>query len=94
MTLNKNDLAAISGIVNESSKSLETRLETRLVAQVDELIDQLAMQTEYGLQEVRDQIQAVKEVVDRIDRVQQSEIERNDRQDTAIHHIRKSLHAA
>lgn len=98
MTLTKDDLAAIrtmiGDMINHSSNSLETRLEAKLVARIDELDDRLSMQTEHGLQEVRDQIQSVKEVVDRIDRVQQAELERNDRQDATIHQMRKSLHAA
>lgn len=90
MTLSKDDLAAISAMISDSSNGLEAKL----VARIDELDDRLSMQTEHRLQEVRDQIQAVKEVVDRIDRVQQAELERNDRQDAAIRRIRKNLHAA
>lgn len=86
MTLTKADLTAITGLIEAS--------ETRMIARIDDLDDTLSMQTERGLQEVRDQVVAVKVVVDRIDGVQQAELERNDRQDAAIHQIRDSLHAA
>lgn len=79
-------------------------MEDRLVARIDNLDDTLSMQMEHGLQEVRDQvtdvdkrlsgeISEIKRTVQRIDRVQQAELERNDRQDAAIYQIRKNLHA-
>jgi hypothetical protein len=89
MSLTKQDLAAIEKLI----KTFSNTLEDRLTARVDDLDDTLSMQTENGLQEVRDQVSAVKEVVDRIDRVQHTELERSDRQETAISQIRKSLRA-
>jgi hypothetical protein len=64
------------------------------MARIDDLDDALSMQMEHGLQEVRDDISSLREVVDRIDHVQQAEVARNDRQDADIKHIRKNLHAA
>ena len=86
MGLTKQDLAAIERLIEAS--------ESRLIARIDDLDDVLSLQTEHGLQEIRDQLSDVKEVVDRIESVQQAELERNDRQDFAIKQIRKSLHAA
>lgn len=77
------------------------------MTRIDDLDDVLSMQMEHGLQEVRDQLTAtngqlshvsrevssIKETVSRIERVQQAELERNDRQDEAIKQLRKNLHA-
>lgn len=86
MHLTKQDLAAIGKLIETS--------EGRLIARIDDLDDVLSLQTEYGLQEVRDQISDVKAVVDRIEHTQKAELERNDSQDTAIKQIRQKLHAA
>jgi hypothetical protein len=90
MSLTKQDLNAIGKLIEAS----EHRLENRLIARIDELDDVLSLQMERGLQEIRDDIHAVKSVVDRIDRVQQAEIIRNDRQDSDIKKMRKALHSA
>lgn len=61
MSLTKQDLAAIEKLIKASNDSLEERL----MARIDDLDDMLSMQTEHGLQEVRDQVSVVKEIVDR-----------------------------
>jgi hypothetical protein len=85
MSLTKQDLTAIEKLIEAS--------ESRMITRIDDLDDVLSLQTEHGLQEVRDQIADVKEVVDRIARVQQAELERDDQQDAAINQIRQKLHA-
>ncbi len=67
MSLTKQDLASIEKLFKTSNDGLEERL----IARIDDLDDVLSMQVEHGLQEVRDHVGAVKEVVDRIDHVQQ-----------------------
>lgn len=105
MTLTEDDLAAIKKMVGTMINDSNDSLEARLIARIDDLDDALSVQTERGLQEIRDQlaavdgrlsggIAAIKETVLRIDHVQQAELERDDRQDAAIHQIRESLHAA
>ncbi|HVX56265.1 MAG TPA: hypothetical protein VHA37_00910 [Candidatus Saccharimonadales bacterium] len=86
MSLTRQDLSAIQKLIETS----ERRLEAQLTARINDLDDVLSLQTERGLQAVRDQVHAVKLVVDRIERVQQAEIARNNRQDTAITQIRKA----
>ncbi|MGH7193824.1 MAG: hypothetical protein ACREJM_09865 [Candidatus Saccharimonadales bacterium] len=90
MSLTKQDLGAIGKLIEASGR----RLENRLVARIDDLDDVLSLQVERGLQEVREDISALKTVVDRIDQVQQTELARNDRRDADIKKIRKTLHAA
>jgi DnaJ-domain-containing protein 1 len=90
MSLTKQDLTAIEKLIQSSSDGLESRL----IARIDDFDDTLSIQMEHGLLEIRDDISSVKVVVDRIDRVQQAEITRNDKQDADIKQIRKSLRTA
>jgi hypothetical protein len=107
-TLTKDDLAAIGELIDDRVPKIMAEpllsMENRLVARIDDLDDVLSLQMEHGLPEVHDQlasvaaglsseISEVKTVVDRIDRVQQTELARNDHQDEAIKKLRKNLHA-
>ena len=65
---------------------VETSLWGRFLKRIDKLDDDLSVQMENGLQEVRLGVGQLK-------RVQQAEMERNDRQDRLITKIRKILHA-
>lgn len=96
-TLTQDDLAAIGELIDDRVPKIMAEplmsMENRLLARIDDFDDVLSMQMERGLQEVRDQVSAVKRVVDRIDQVQQAELARNDHQDEAIKKLRKNLHA-
>lgn len=107
-TLTKDDLAAIGELIDERVPKIMAKpllsMENRLIARIDDLDDVLSMQMERGLQEVRYQlsevntklsgkIDTVKQVVNRIDSVQQAELTRNDHQDEAIKRLRENLHA-
>ncbi len=90
MSLTDQDLVAIKRLLDIANQ----RLETRLIKRIEELDDTLMIQTENGLQAIRDQVGKVQATVDQIKRAQQAEQERNDRQDNGIKRIRKALHAA
>ncbi len=61
---------------------------------IELIVDDSQRQTAAGFAEVHQKIDDLREVVDRIDRVQQTELERNDRQDLSINQMRKALHGA
>lgn len=90
MSLTTSDLKSIKDIVDTSVSSSEARL----IKRIDDLDDTLSMQVEHGLQEVRDQVGEVKQIVNRIEKVQLREMIRVDGHETSIVNIRKSLHAA
>lgn len=90
MSLTTSDLKSIKDIVDTSAN----RLEVSFIKRIDELDDTLSMQMEQGLQEVRDQVSEVKQIVNRIENVQLREITRVDGHETSIVNIRKALHAA
>ncbi|HEX7632871.1 MAG TPA: hypothetical protein VF401_00945 [Candidatus Saccharimonadales bacterium] len=79
MTLTREDLLAIKDIFERG---------------LEEGLEDVKRQTAAGFAEVHARIDALQATVDRIERVQQAEIQRNDHQDIAITRIRKSLHAA
>ncbi|MDB5164927.1 MAG: hypothetical protein JWL89_553 [Candidatus Saccharibacteria bacterium] len=90
MSLTKQDLQSIRTIVVEVVTEI-----------VEDAIEDAKRQTAAAFAEVHTrlddvivEIRGVKETVDRIDAVQQSELQRNDHQDIAIARIRKSLRAA
>lgn len=108
MTLTKDDLSAIAGLIDDRVPKIMTEpllaMENRLLARINDLDDVLSLHMEHGLQEVRNQVATVysnldnelcevKKVVDRIDRVQQAELARNDHQDEAIKKLRENLHS-
>ena len=89
-TLTQDDLQAIRGIVEEV---VETIVETK--------VEDSKLQTAAGFAAVdkqfarmHDRFDKLEQTVDRIERVQRAEVDRNDRQDEAIRHMRKVLHAA
>lgn len=83
MSLTTGDLKSIKDIVHSS--------ETRLIKRIDELDDTLSIQMENGLQEVRDELRAT---ADRIEKVQLREAIRMDEHGISISQIRKALHSA
>ena len=97
MSLTNDDLRAvknlIDGSIDERVLPMFGKLESRLTKRIDDLDDSLSMQMENGLQEVRDQISSVKETVERIERVQLVEIDRNNQQDQTIAKMRRALQA-
>ena len=80
MSLTRNDLTAISHLINLSADGLEKRLTESIVERIDKLDDTLAIQTENGLQEIRDQVSKVSA--------------NTNRQELSIKKIRQTLHAA
>lgn len=96
MSLTNQDLTAIKRLIDTAN----ARLETRLIKRIDELDDTLSLQTAAGFNEVHKRINGlstklshVEQTVGRIERVQQAELERNDKQDLGIQKIRETLHA-
>lgn len=87
MTLTVKDIQTLKVVVSE----VVTVIVTDIVA---EAIDDLKLQTAAGFAEVHTKIDSLQNTVDRIERVQMAEIQRSDRQDLAINHIRTALHSA
>jgi radical SAM superfamily enzyme len=98
MSLTKDDLKAIQNIIDTRVPII---IDERVQPILEEFEERLKIQMETGLQEVRNQVSnlqasvnRIEVTVDSIERVQQAELERNDKQDVAIKKIRKALHAA
>jgi hypothetical protein len=89
MSLTKQDLTAIQHLIDTGN----SRLETSLKRHFDEKIDGLSTDTAMAFNDVYPKLDAIKDTVERIDRVQQTELGRNDNQDKAIKRMRENLHA-
>lgn len=100
MNLTQDDLKAIRDIVEDvvEAKIEDSKLQTaagfagvgKQFAKVYVRLD--AMQT--TIDELQADLGRTQQTVDRIERVQRAEVERDDRQDAAIKDIRRILHAA
>jgi acetyl-CoA carboxylase alpha subunit len=86
MSLTTDDLQAIRDIVEDV---VETKVEAakRQTAAGFAAVDKQFIK-------VHNRFDKLEHAVDRIERVQRAEIERNDQQDQAIRHMRRALHAA
>lgn len=87
MSLTSGDIQSIKEVVGEVVGEI---FDVRIAI----FEENLKIQIENGLQEIRDQVNDIRDIVNRTERVQQAELERNDKQDTDIKKIRKALHAA
>ena len=95
MTLDKEDLRAIKALIDEAVEESDQGTAAGFFA-VDEQFRQVWAEFDHikdDISEAKAGINDLKGMVSRLERVQLTEMERNDHQDVSINKIRKHLHA-
>jgi hypothetical protein len=100
MALTKEDLTAITEIVEAKVTAIVGGAEQRIMKHVTKEIDDLAIDTAKGFEEVhqkiavlQDEVVDVKHTVNRIEQVQRAEISRVDSQEAVIKKFKKAFQA-
>lgn len=87
MTLTHDDVQAIITAIRPVVAEIVTEI-------VSDAFDVLARQTAAGFAEVNEKIATLQNTVDRIERIQLAEIQRSDRLELSLNHMRTALHSA